>query len=109
MYKHSLIIIISICVLFFATAPTFASDSAERRMKAYPNPIERSALMTIEIPDTRSDMTVVLYNTVGREIQRFRASNNKITFHAPDISGVYLLRFVEKQKVVAVEKIVVKQ
>jgi len=109
MYKHSLIFIISMCVMCLTFTPIYASDSAERKMKAYPNPIERNAQMTIEIPDNRSEMTVILYNTVGREVQRFRASNNKITFYAPDISGVYLLRFIEKQKVVAVEKIVVKQ
>jgi len=96
-------------VMFLTITPALASDTAERKMKAYPNPIERGALLTIEMPDDRTEMTVVLYNTVGKIIQTFKSSNNKISFHAPDISGIYLLRFVDKQKVVAVEKIVVKE
>ena len=97
------------CVLCLTITPLHANDSTERKMKAYPNPCDRGALLTIEMPENRSEITVILYNTVGKVIQTINSSNNKITFHAPDISGIYLLRFVEKQKVVAVEKIVVKE
>jgi hypothetical protein len=54
-------------------------------------------------------MTVVVYNTVGKAIQTIKSSNNHISFTAPNVSGIYLLRFVENQKVIAVEKIVVKE
>ena len=109
MIKHNFIFIIVMCVLCLTITPLHASDSVEKKMKAYPNPIDRGALLTIEMPDNRSEMTVVLYNTVGKVIHTIKSSNNKISFQAPDISGIYLLRFVERQKVVAVEKIVVKE
>jgi len=89
--------------------PVHADDSTEKKIKVYPNPVDRNALVIIEIPDDRSEMTVVLYNTVGKMIQTFKSSDNKITFNAPDISGIYLLRFVDNQKVIGVEKIVVKE
>ena len=109
MIKRSFISIVVMCVLCLTITPLHAGDSIEKKMKAYPNPIDRGALLTIEMPDNRSEMTVVLYNTVGKVIQTVKSSNNKIIVQAPDISGIYLLRFVEKQKVIAVEKIVVKE
>ena len=109
MIKRSFLSIIVMCMFCLTIMPVHAGDSTEKKIKAYPNPIDRGALLTIELPEDRSGMTVVLYNTVGKVIQTFKSSNNKIVFHAPDISGIYLLRFVEKQKVVAVEKIVVKE
>ena len=109
MIKHSFISIIVMCVLCLTITPLHASDSLEKKMKAYPNPIDRGALITIEMPDNRSEMTVVLYNTVGKVIQTIKTSNNKVSFHVPETSGIYLLRLVEKQKVVEVIKIVVKE
>jgi len=109
MIKHSFLSIIAMCVLCLTITPLHASDSLEKKMKVYPNPVERGTLLTIEMPDDRSEMTVILYNTVGKEIQTIKSFNNRIIFHAPDISGIYLLRFVEKQKIVAVEKIIVKE
>ena len=101
------IVVMSICCLTVVSAR--ADDSSEKKLKAYPNPVERSALMTVDVPDNNSEITVVLYNTVGKVIQTFKSSNNRIAFNAPDIGGIYLLRFVEDQKVIAVEKIVVKE
>ena len=84
-------------------------NTTEKKIKVYPNPVERGALLTIEMPGERGEMTVFLYNTVGKVIHTFKTSNQKVQFNAPDISGIYLLRFVEKQKVIAVEKIVIKE
>jgi hypothetical protein len=92
-----------------ANKPFVVQNSTEKKLRAYPNPINRGALLTIEMPGVRGEMTVFLYNTVGKVIQTFKTSDKKVEFNAPDISGIYLLRFVEKQKVVAVEKIVVKE
>jgi hypothetical protein len=92
-----------------ANKPFVLQNSIEKKLKTYPNPINRGALLTIEMPGDRDEMTVFLYNTVGKVIQTFKTSDKKVEFNAPDISGIYLLRFVEKQKVVAVEKIVVKE
>jgi hypothetical protein len=89
--------------------PVRAEDSTEKKMKVYPNPVDRSAIVTIDVPDHLNEMTVVLYNTVGKLIQTFKSSNNQIAFNAPEISGIYLLRFVQNQKVIAVEKIVVNE
>ncbi len=80
----------------------------EKKLKAYPNPVDRGSLLTIEMPDGKDELTIFLYNTVGKVIQTFKTSDKKVEFNAPDVSGIYLLRFVEKQKVIAVEKIVVK-
>ncbi len=92
-----------------ANKPFVLQNSTEKKLKAYPNPINRGALLTIEMPGDRGEMTVFLYNTVGKVIQTFKTSDKKVEFNAPDVSGIYLLRFVEKQKVIAVEKIVVKE
>ncbi len=84
-------------------------NTTEKKMKAYPNPIGRGSLLTIEMPNDRGELTIFMYNTVGKVIQTFKTSDKKLEFNAPDVSGIYLLRFVEKQKVIAVEKIVVKE
>ena len=91
------------------TGKQFAQDFTEKKLKAYPNPIDRGALLTIEMPGDRGELTVFLYNTVGKVVQTLKTSNQTVQFNAPDVSGIYLLRFVEKQKVIAVEKIVVKE
>ena len=97
------------CVFSLTVLPAQADNSPERKLKAYPNPIDRGALLTVELPDSHGEMTVFLYNTVGKVIQTLKTSNKKVEFNVPDVSGIYLLRFVEQQKVVAVEKIVVKE
>jgi hypothetical protein len=81
----------------------------EERTKTYPNPVYKGGLLTIEIPKKNGELTVSLYNTVGKVIQTFKTSNKKIEITAPSTSGIYVLRFVEKQKVIAVEKIIVKE
>jgi len=107
--KRIFLSVIVMCVYCLTVVPVHADDSIEKRLKVYPNPVDRSALVTIDLPDDRSEISVVLYNTVGKVIHTFKSSNNKIVFNAPDISGIYLLRFVKNQKVIAVEKIVVKE
>jgi len=106
--KHIFLTIIAMCICCLTVAQVLAGDITEK-IKVYPNPVDRNSIVTIDIPENRSEITVVLYNTVGKVIQTFNSSNNKITFNAPDISGIYLLRFVENQKVIVVEKIVVKE
>jgi len=86
-----------------------ANDASEKKLTVYPNPVDRGALLTVVIPEDRDEMTVLLYNTVGKVIQTYKTTNKKVEFHAPEIGGIYLLRFVEKRKVIAVEKIIVKE
>jgi len=103
----SIILMFAFCLTII---PVLADDvTPEKKMKAYPNPVERGALLTVETPYDRGEITLFLYNTVGKEIQKVIVSGKKVEFHAPDVGGIYLLRFVEKQKVIAVEKIVVKE
>ena len=109
MIKRIFLFISVICMCCLTVVPAHADNSTEKKIKVYPNPVDRSALVIIDLTEDHSEMTVVLYNTVGKMIQTFKSSNNKIAFYAPDISGIYLLRFVENQKVIAVEKIVVKE
>jgi len=109
MMKHIFLSIFVVCMCCLTATPVHADDSTEKKIKVYPNPVDRNALVIIDIPEDHSEMTVVLYNTVGKVIQNFKSSNNKITFYAPEISGIYLLRFMDNQKVVGVEKIVVKE
>ena len=108
MKKKNFLTIIAMCVLFLMLLPVLADNAPEKKIKAYPNPIDRGALLTVEMPDDCSEMTVSLYNTVGKVIQTFKTTNRKVEFNVPDISGIYLLRVVEQQKVITVEKIVVK-
>ena len=107
--KQKFLSLIAICVFCLAVLPAQADDSIEKKFKAYPNPVNKGAILTIDIPVDRGEMTVFLYNSVGKVVKTFKTSNKKVEFNAPDISGIYLLRFVEQQKVIAVEKIVVKE
>jgi len=109
MRKRIFLSIVAMCLSCLAVVPALAGDSIDKKIKVFPNPVDRNAVVTIDIPDNRSEMTVVLYNTVGKVIHTFKSFNNKISFTAPDVSGIYLLRFVDHQKVIAVEKIVVKE
>ena len=109
MMKQNFLSIIAMCVFCLIVLPVQADDSPDKIFKAYPNPVSRGALLTVEIPVDRGEMTVFLYNTVGKVVQTFKTSNKKVEFNAPNISGIYFLRFVEQQKVVAVEKIIVKE
>ena len=107
MIKQFFLTIIAICA-FCWTAN--AGEPNERNFKVYPNPVERGALLTIESPSGEyGEITVILYNTVGKEIYRLKNTEKTVEFNAPDVNGIYLLRIVEKQKVIAVEKIVVKE
>jgi len=110
MMKHRFMTIILMFAFCLAVVPVSADDVIpEKKLKAYPNPVDRGAVISVEIPDDHSEMTLFLYNAVGKEIQKVTVSGKKKEFHAPNVSGIYLLRFVEKQKVIAVDKIVVKE
>ena len=109
MIKQYFLTIIVMCAFCLTVLPAQADNSPERKLKAYPNPIDRGALLTVEMPDYQGEMTVFLYNTIGKVIQTFKTSNKIVEFNVPDVSGIYLLRFVEQKKVIAVEKIVVKE
>ena len=109
MNKSILSAIVALFICCLTVIPVVADDITDKKLKAYPNPVDRGALVKIEMPDNRSEVTVMLYNTVGKVIQTFKSSNNQIAFNAPDIGGIYLLRFLENQRVIAVEKIVVKE
>jgi len=103
--------LIMICVLCLtANASVTGEKNGEKIYKIFPNPIERNALVTIEMLKYEHDeMTVFLYNTVGKIIHTTKTVNGKVEFVAPNVGGIYLIRILEKQKVVAVEKMVVKE
>jgi hypothetical protein len=109
MMKQKFLSLIAICVFCLAVLPVQADDPIEKKFKVYPNPVNRGAVLTFEMPVDRGEMTIFLYNSVGKVVQRFKTYNKKVEFNAPDVSGIYLLRFIEQQKVIAVEKIVVKE
>jgi flagellar hook assembly protein FlgD len=79
------------------------------KIKIYPNPVQKSNKITVEIPASREELTLSLYNAVGKVIYTVKSREKRIEIDAPATNGIYLLRFVEKQKVIAVEKIVVKE
>jgi len=106
--KQYLLTLTMMCAFCLTVLSAQADNPIEKKLKAYPNPIDRGALLTVEMPDNHGEVTVFLYNTVGKVIHTFKTHNKKVEFNAPDVSGIYLLRFVDQQKVVAVEKIVVK-
>ena len=100
-------LIISIFALCLTALPAMAS---EKKMNAYPNPIDRGAALTVSMPTgDYGELTVILYNTVGRAIHTTKTTGKEVEFPAPDISGIYILRIFDKQRVIAVEKIVVKE
>ena len=109
MIRQFFLSIIVTCTFCLSVLPANANDSDERKF-AYPNPVERGAILTVEMPTTEhSELTVVLYNTVGKVIYNLKTTNKTVELNAPNVSGIYVLRIVEKQKVIAVEKIIVKE
>ena len=109
MMKQFFLSIIMTCMFFLAVLPVCAGDSTEKKFKAYPNPIDRGEILKVDVPVDLGEITVILYNTVGKAIQTLNTSNKTIEIRVPDVSGIYLLRVVEKRKVIYVEKIVVKE
>jgi len=102
-----IIVIFTLCLGAFSAT---ASEYEEKKIKVYPNPVVRGTPLTIEmLAVDHSERTVILYNTVGKEILRTKSTDKMVEINAPEVSGIYLLRIIEKQKVVAVEKIVVKE
>ena len=93
--------------LFVASAQT--DNPIEKKLKVYPKPIDRGALLTIEMPGDYGEITVNLVSIVGKVVQTYKTTNKIIEINVPDVSGIYLLRILDKQKVIAVEKIVVKE
>ena len=105
-----LTITVAICAFCFTVLPMYAGNTAERKFTAYPNPIDKGAVLTVELPSgAYGELTVVLYNTVGKPVYTLKTTNQTVEFNVPDVSGIYFLRIVEKQKVIDVEKIVVKE
>ena len=94
--------------MFFITASHASSD--DRKVTASPNPVDRGAVLTVELPteEEYGEITVILYNTVGRPIHTQKTLNKTVEFNVPNISGIYLLRIFKNQNVIAVEKIIVK-
>ena len=110
MIRQRLLTVILMCMFCLFVSPVQAADNPiEKKFKAYPNPVDRGALMTIELPDDCDEITVLLVNIVGKVVQTYKTTNKTIEINVPDLSGIYLLRFVDTQKVIAVEKIVVKE
>jgi len=110
MIKQRFLMMIAMCMFCLTVISVHAEDnSSEKKLKVFPNPVERGATLTIEIPDGREELSLFLYNTVGKMIHTVITSDKRIEFQAPDVTGIYLLRVVEKQKVIAVERIVVKE
>ena len=107
--KRFLLSIIVVCTFSLICLSENANDSNERKVKAYPNPIDRSATLTVELPDGDDEITVLVVNPVGKIIRTHKTFEKKLEFPAPEISGIYLLRIVEKQKIIAFEKIIVKE
>ncbi|MDR1673646.1 MAG: T9SS type A sorting domain-containing protein [Bacteroidales bacterium] len=105
-----------------AAAQIFRGDISESRSESdvvvsalsgkitvYPNPVARGNTLTIDIADNVGEITISLYNTVGKVIRTLKTSDKKIEIEAPDACGIYLIRCINKQKVIAIEKIVVKE
>jgi len=108
--KKFILSIIVICTFCLALLPAIAGELDEKKIKVYPNPVVRGTPLTIEmLVGEHGERTVILYNTVGKEIHKLKTTDKTVEFNAPDVSGIYLLRIIEKQKVIAVEKIVVKE
>jgi hypothetical protein len=88
---------------------TFLAFAPDKRIKVYPNPVKTGDVFTIDVPEDLDEVTIFLYNTVGKVIHTEKTRNKKIEIDVPRPGGVYLLRLIAKQKVIAVEKLVVKE
>ena len=101
-----------IAMVMFLTALSAsanAGDNSERVFRAYPSPVERGAVLTVEMPTGDGEVTVILFNIVGKVLQTHTTANKILELNAPEISGIYLLRFLKNQEVIYVERFVVKE
>ena len=97
MKKQFYISIVAISALFLTLAglPAQAGDTDDRKITVYPNPINRGAALTVEMPTgDYGELTVILYNTVGKRVHTLKTTNKTVDFNVPDISGIYFLRIV---------------
>ena len=100
-------ILISIIVVL----STLQITAAEKKLTAYPNPVDKGAALTVYMPEGENgEMTITLYNAVGRAIHTTTTRNKEVEFNAPETSGIYILRIANNRKrVVAVERIIVRE
>ena len=106
--KQLILTLLVVCTFCFTLLPAIASDQEEKKINVYPNPVVRGTPMTIEmLMVDHGEKTVIIYNTVGKEIHKLKTTDKKIELNAPDVSGIYVLRIIEKNKVVAAQKIIV--
>ena len=109
MKKRYFIFKLAMFVFFLGVLPANAGETSEKKFNVYPNPVDRGAVMTIETPDDCGEVTLFLYNAVGKVVQTVKLTTKTTDIDAPILSGIYIMRFVEKQKVISVGKIVVKE
>ena len=108
--KQIFLSIIVICTFCLTALPANAGDPGDGKLTIYPNPIDKGSVLTVEMPlGDYGEMTLILYDTVGKEIHTFKTIDRTVEFNAPIISGIYFVRIIDKQKVIAVEKIVVRE
>jgi len=103
----SILIAFAFCLSISAKA---GDPTEENKLKVYPNPVERGTVVTIELPAGEyGEVTLALYNTVGRKVYSNKTTSKIIEFKTPSISGIYFLRVFENQKVIAIERIIVRE
>ncbi|MDR1679509.1 MAG: Ig-like domain-containing protein [Prevotellaceae bacterium] len=89
---------------FMSCPYSYIPQNSGASLRAYPNPLVRSAAkqvsVDVEIDDTTvlNDATILIYSSDGKYIGKVRCEGRRITpVEMPSVSGVYILKFVSSE------------
>ena len=76
----------------------------------YPNPAERSTLITIELGDVEetSSSKLELYDVQGKLIRTQMVEGNRIQIQAPELAGSYIVRIHTESSKIITKRLIVK-
>lgn len=78
--------------------------------KAYPNPVRTSQQLTVELPladEEANGATVQIFDSNGRQVSTFKATQSQLLMNSPSKSGLYHIRVVTAKGKTVNTKIVV--
>jgi len=90
-----------------STAGVNEFDPSSNQLKIFPNPY--SIQTTLQVNNFIKDATLTMYNLFGQEVKQLKnISGQSITLQRDNLpSGLYFIRLVQDNKIVATEKLVI--
>ena len=89
---------------------TTGLDEWTNSFHVYPNPVEKGQIVNFDLPSMdHGEMLVEIINALGVVEAKFTVSQqNKLTFNAPAVAGIYTLRITTEGKKTCFRKLIVR-